>query len=140
MRQSVRVRQPMPLVAAVVSFIDGINRGDVDRLATLMADEHRLRVFDESPVEGKTANIEAWTGYMASFPEYVIYPHQVVTRNADVIVLGHTTGSHLGLSEEEESTLTVLWRASVADGRLTLWQLIADTPTRRAEFGLGDHP
>jgi ketosteroid isomerase-like protein len=80
MRQSVRVRQPMPPVAAVVSFIDGINRGDVDRLATLMADEHRLRVFDESPLEGKTANIEAWTGYMASFPEYVIYPHQVVTR------------------------------------------------------------
>ena len=131
-----RVRQPMPPVAAVVNFIDGINRGDVDRLATLMADDHRLQAFDESPLEGKTANIEAWTAYTSSFPEYVIYPRRVVTRNADVVVLGHTTGSHLGLSDEEEGTLTLLWRARVEDGRLTLWQLIADTPARRIEFGL----
>lgn len=139
MRQSVTVRKPMPPVAAVVSFIDGVNRGDLDRLAILMANDHRLHVFDESPLAGKTANMEAWAAYIASFPEYVIYPHQMVARNADVVVLGHTTGSHPGLSDEEESTLTVLWRASVEDGRLTLWQLIADTPARRAEFGLGNH-
>jgi hypothetical protein len=42
----------MPPVAAVVSLIEGINRGDVGHLAVLMADEHRLQVFDEAPVEG----------------------------------------------------------------------------------------
>ncbi|MBO0831022.1 MAG: hypothetical protein J2P29_03530 [Actinobacteria bacterium] len=34
------------------------------------------------------------------------------------------------------SGLTLLWRAIVTDGRLSLWQLIRDTPERRAEFGL----
>jgi hypothetical protein len=128
----------MPPVAAVVSFIDGVNRGDVHHLATLMADAHRLHVFDEAPLEGKETNLEAWSGYASAYPDYVIYPHRVVARNDEVLVIGHTTGSHLGLSDEEESRLTLIWRAIVEDGRLTLWQLISDTPERRAEFGLGE--
>src|ERR1700751_4901562 len=120
------MRQPMPPVAAVVSFIDGINRGDVDHLANLMADDHRLQVFDESPLEGRQANIDAWVGYTSSFPEYVIYPHRLLARDAEVVVLGHTTGSHLELPDEQESGLTLLWRAIVTDGRLNLWQLITD--------------
>jgi ketosteroid isomerase-like protein len=135
MRQSVVVRQPLPPTAAVVSFIDAINRGDLALLASLLSDDHRLLVFDESPLDGAEANIEGWKGYFSSFPDYVIYPHQVVARAAEVIVLGHTTGSHLNLPDEEESRLTLLWRSVVRDGRLQLWQLIADTPERRVEFG-----
>jgi hypothetical protein len=126
----------MPAVAAVVSFIDAINRGDVAHLASLMSENHRLQVFDESPVDGKEANVYGWTGYTASFPDYVIYPHQIVARDADVVVLGHTTGSHLDLPDEQESGLTLLWRAIVRNGRLQLWQLIEDTPDRRVEFGI----
>jgi hypothetical protein len=127
----------MPPVAAVVSFIDAINRGDVVHLATLMTDDHRLQVFDEAPLDGKDANIDGWRGYTLSFPDYVIYPHQLVARNTEVVVLGHTTGSHLHLPDEEESRLTLLWRALVREGRVHLWQLIADTPERRVEFGVG---
>ena len=127
----------MPAVAAVVSFIEAINRSDVDHLASLMTEDHRLQVFDESPLDGKEANIEGWRGYASSFPDYVIYPHQLVARTAEVIVLGHTTGSHLDLPDEQESRLTLLWRAIVRDGRLQLWQLIKDTPDRRVEFGIG---
>jgi hypothetical protein len=131
------VRHPIPAIVAVVSFIDAINRSDVARIASLMTEDHRLQVFDEWPLDGKEANIEAWRGYTSSFPDYVIYPHQVVARNADVIVLGHTTGSHLDLPDEQETGLTLLWRTIVRDGRLQVWQLIEDTPDRRAEFGIG---
>jgi hypothetical protein len=93
-------------------------------------------VFDESPLDGKEANIDGWRGYTRSFPDYVIYPHQLVERGADVVVLGHTTGSHLDLPDEQESELTLLWRATVQRGRLRLWQLIADTPDRRVELGI----
>jgi ketosteroid isomerase-like protein len=138
MGQSVVMRQPMPAVAAVVSFIDAINRGDLARLVSLMSDDHRLQVFDEAPLDGKEANIAAWTGYTSSFPDHVIYPHRVEARNKEgVVVLGHTTGSHLDLPDEQESRLMLLWKAVVRDGRVKLWQLIADTPERRAEFGVG---
>jgi hypothetical protein len=127
----------MPPVAAVVSFIDGINRGDVGHLGSLMTEDHRLHVFDEPPLDGKKVNIDGWIAYMTSFPDYVIYPHRLVARGAEVVVLGHTTGSHLQLPDEQESGLTLLWRALVEGGRLNLWQLIEDTPGRRTEFGFG---
>jgi hypothetical protein len=50
-----------------------------------------------------------------------------------VAVLGNTTGSHLGLPDEEEMHEDVIWSAEVRDGRLSRWSIIVDTPeTRRA--------
>lgn len=129
------VRTPLPPAAAVLSFIDAINHGDVERLAALMHDDHRLEVLDEPSVDGKVANVEAWHGYAKSFPEYVIAPHEIVTYGNTVVVLGHTTGSHLDLPDEDESRLTVIWRALVRDGQLTLWQILEDTSARRFELG-----
>jgi ketosteroid isomerase-like protein len=123
-------------VAAVIGFIDAINRGDVGRLASLMAPDHRLQVLKEPPVTGRDANRDAWHGYMTAFPDYVIYPDRLVHRGDEVAVLGRTTGSHLGLPDHEERQLTVIWRATVRDGLLTLWQIIEDTPAQRAILGL----
>jgi ketosteroid isomerase-like protein len=85
-------RQPLPPVAAVVGFIDCINRGDVAGLTALMTEDHELLVLDEPPVTGRAANAAAWQGYATSFPDYVIYPHQITERNGRVAVLGDTTG------------------------------------------------
>ena len=51
-------------------------------------------------------------------------------------MLGTTTGSHLGLPDDEERKLTVIWRAEVYDGRLRLWQILEDTPANRKACGL----
>jgi ketosteroid isomerase-like protein len=133
-----RVRTPLPPVAAAIGFIDAINRGDVDRLVALMSPGHRLQVLQELPVTGREANREAWNGYVTAFPGYVIYPDRLVHRGDDVFVLGSTTGSHLGLSDQEERQLRVIWRATVRDGLLALWQIIEDTPGQRALLGLTD--
>jgi ketosteroid isomerase-like protein len=127
----------IPALAVVFSFIDRVNRGDVDGLAELMTDDHALEVLDEAPLVGKASNIEAWRGYMSAFPDYVISPHQLAERDGLVAVVGHTTGSHLGLPDEEERTLTVIWIAQVDRGRLSLWRIEEDTPERREELGLG---
>jgi ketosteroid isomerase-like protein len=136
--QPVCVRTPLPPVATVIGFVDAINHGDVARLAALMTTDHRLQVLDEEALVGRAANVNAWRAYAIAFPDYVIYPQRIVAREADVVVLGHTTGSHLGLPDDEESVIAVIWRAEVDDGRLTLWQIIEDSPARRAELGLTD--
>jgi hypothetical protein len=42
---------------------------------------------------------------------------EVVTqRGSGVAILGHTTGSHLGLRDDEESSSNLLWVAAVVDG------------------------
>ncbi len=130
------MRSPLPPVAAVIGFIDAINRGDVDRLVALMSPGHRLQVLQEPPLDGREANRGAWDGYLTAFPRYVIYPDRIVHRGDEVLVLGGTTGSHLGLSDQEERQLKVVWRATVRDGLLTLWQVIEDTPRQRALLGL----
>jgi ketosteroid isomerase-like protein len=123
-------------VAVVIGFVDAINRGDVDRLAALMSPGHRLQVLDEPPLAGREANREAWHGYVTAFPDYVIYPDCLVHRGDDVLVLGSTTGSHLGLPDDEERELKVIWRATVREGLVALWQVIEDTPGQRAFLGL----
>jgi ketosteroid isomerase-like protein len=126
----------LPPVAAVISFIDRINRGNAEGLGELMTDDHELVVFTEDALVGRAANVRAWSGYTAAYQQYVIYP-RAITEPGDgfVAVLGHTTGSHLGLADSEESKLSVIWFAEVTQGRLRCWRLLEDTPDRRTEMG-----
>jgi hypothetical protein len=102
-----------------------------------MTDDHELVVFGEAAVHGRVRNTEAWAGYASAFPDYVIYPRAVTEPHAGcVAVLGHTTGSHLGLADDEERKLSLIWLAEVQDGQLRSWRLLEDTPERRAELGL----
>jgi len=110
----------------------------VDRLVALMSSDHRLQVLDEPALAGREANRAAWHGYVTAFPDYVIYPDRFVHRGDEVLVLGSTTGSHLGLPDQDERQLTVIWRARVRDGLLVLWQVMEDTPGQRAFLGLAE--
>jgi len=130
-------KDPLPAVAAVVSFIDAINRGDMDRLDELMTEDHHLDVFDEAPLRGHDANVDVWRGYAAAFPLYVIYPERIVERDELVAVLGHTTGSHLGMPDADEMAIRVIWTAKVDGGKLAYWRLVEDSVEHRAEYGLG---
>ena len=119
-----------------MAFIACINRGDAEALGRLMTDDHSLHVFDEIAVTGRMRNIEAWQGYATSFPNYVIHPHRVAVDGSRVAVLGHTTGSHLGLADSEEEKLTLIWVAEVEGGSVRSWRLIEDTGHNRHRLGL----
>lgn len=129
-------RRPLPTIAAAISFIDCINRGDLDSLTALMTDDHTLVVLDEPPLVGRRQNRDAWRGYFSSFPNYVIYPRHIAGDGASVAVLGTTTGSHLGLPDDEESKLDVIWLAKVVEGRVSLWRVAEDAAGLRAQVGI----
>ena len=119
-----------------MSFVDCVNRGDVDGLSLLIADDHTLQVLDEPPLVGRYANLDAWKEYLSAYPEYMIHVHDIAWSGDRVAVLGHTTGSHLALPDDEESLLTVIWIGVDADGLLGRWQVYEDTPDHRERFGL----
>jgi len=127
---------PLPPLAAVVSFVDCINRADVPGLGRLMTDDHHLVVLDEPPLVGRAANMAAWDGYFRGFPLYVVYPRHLTARGDSVAVLGTTTGSHLGLPDHEEQRLDVLWLAEVTGGRLRRWEVVEPTPAALAAVGI----
>jgi hypothetical protein len=123
-------------VDVVREFIACINAGDVEALGRLMTDDHSLEIFDEAPLVGRDANIEAWHGYAASWPRYRIYEDAIGRRGEWVAVLGHTTGSHLELPDEDEVNLTLIWVAAVVDGLVHTWRLEPDTLERRSWYGI----
>jgi ketosteroid isomerase-like protein len=122
--------------AIALSFVDRINRGDVDGLAALMTEDHQLRVFDEPPQAGRAVVTEGWRGYARAFPRYRIHPHRLAVKGDQVAVYGHTTGSHLALPDAEESELTLIWIARIAGDLVASWTLVEDTPHHRRAFDL----
>jgi hypothetical protein len=131
------VRNPLPPLPLTLAFIDNINHGDLPGLASLMSADHRLQVFDEAPLAGRDENERAWASYFAAFPSYVIYPHRIAESPDGVVaVLGHTTGSHLGLADDEESRMTLIWVAECRGGAIGGWTLVEDTPLNRDRYGL----
>jgi hypothetical protein len=62
----------------------------------------------------------------------------MVSEGNKAAILGHTTGSHLGLPDEEEEKITLVWVADVTkDGLVRAWSLLEDTPKNKREHGLG---
>jgi len=122
--------------AVATEFVDRINRGDLEGLMAMVTEDHRLEIFDEEPVVGRTANASAWHGYMTAFPRYTIHPHRIRADGNVVAILGHTTGSHLGLPDAEERKLLLIWLAFVREGKIERWCLIEDTTSNREQFGL----
>jgi len=122
--------------AVALSFVDRINHGDVAGLEALMTEDHELRVFDEAPQRGRSVCVAGWRGYARAFPAYLIHPHRLAVIGNQVAILGHTTGSHLGLPDEEESKLTLIWIAGIEGDRVASWTLVEDTPQHRRVFGL----
>jgi hypothetical protein len=132
------VRNPLPPVPLTVALVNYINHGDLPGLVSLMSADHRLRVLDEAPLVGRDENERAWAGYFDAFASYVIYPHRIAENPHGIVaVLGHTTGSHLGLADDEESRLTLIWVAECLSGATSGWTLIEDTPLNRERYGLG---
>ncbi len=124
-----------------MAFVNCINLGDAPGLVSLMTPDHRLQIFDESPVVGREANEQAWVGYLDSFPAYLIHPHRFAdSGNGTVAVLGHTTGSHLGLSEADEAKETLIWLADTANGEVAAWTLVEDSSVNRTRYGLDAQP
>ena len=50
-------RLPTPS-EVVASFVDCINRRDLDGLGALMSDDHLMVVFGNEPIQGRAASLE----------------------------------------------------------------------------------
>jgi len=68
---------------------------------------------------------------MAGFSVRLAWPGTTV-----VAILGHTTGSHLGLPDAGERELTLIWLAFVRGGTVDRWQLIEGSSSNRRQSGL----
>ena len=118
----------MPADEVVLSFVEKINQGDLAGIKAMLA---RDRTFDDlagDVTSDAEVTAEGWLNYLTENPDYKIYIRQAFKSGNRVILIGHTTGSHLDLPELVEfHTEGVIWLSEVNEGKVTTWQLLEDT-------------
>jgi ketosteroid isomerase-like protein len=110
----------------IIAFIDCINSQDLKSLAALMSDDHSFIDAHGNQVSGREKMIAGWQGYFEWFPDYSIEVIEVFEDHGKLALFGFAGGSFKN-KEGENWRLPAAWRAIVKDGRVTLWQVFADT-------------
>src|SRR6266481_3078096 len=110
----------------ILAFIDRINAHDVEGLAELMSDDHTFIDAHGNQVSGKEKMTAGWRGYFEWFPDYYIEVNEVFQEDDQLALVGFAGGSFKN-QQGENWRLPAAWKATVKDGRVTLWQVFADT-------------
>jgi ketosteroid isomerase-like protein len=110
----------------VLAFIERINAHDIAGLGALMSDDHTFIDAHGNQISGREKMIAGWRGYFEWFPDYFIEVTDVFEDDERLALFGFAGGSFKG-KPTESWRLPAAWKASVNDGRVTLWQVFADT-------------
>jgi ketosteroid isomerase-like protein len=109
-----------------LAFIERLNAHDVPGLGELMSDDHIFIDAHGNQLSGKEKMIAAWRGYFEWFPDYYIEVTEVFEQGDHLALFGFAGGTFKN-KNGQSWRLPAAWKASVADGRVSLWQVFADT-------------
>ncbi len=110
----------------ILSYIDAINEGDVDKLSDLMSNDHLFIDSNNNRVEGKEAMKKSWTECFAQFPDYKIEIQDVLENDRLICILGYASGTYKPLANDKNSNyrkVPAAWSAIVEDDTVKQWQV-----------------
>lgn len=110
----------------ILAFMERINAHDVEGVAALMSDDHTFIDAHGNQVSDKEQMIAGWRAYFEWFPDYYIEITDLLENGDNFALFGFAGGSFKG-NESESWRLPAAWKAIVKHGRVTLWQVFADT-------------
>jgi ketosteroid isomerase-like protein len=111
-------------------FAEAINSHNVDRICSMMAEEHTFVDAHGNRVEGRDKMKAGWAGYFQQFPDYHIELTDIFENGDAIAAFGFASGTYKGLKTENNENywrLPAAWKAIVEDGKIKLWQVYADT-------------
>jgi hypothetical protein len=106
----------------VNAWIRAINQKDIELLSRLMSWDHTFLVIGEKPVSGQDILKEGWCSFFTAYPDYKIYVDRKFVNFDEIVILGHTTGSHLD-TELEKIPESCMWIARVIDHQIERWMI-----------------
>jgi len=117
------------------AFLRAINRQDVDRLAELMAPNHRFIDSLGNTVEGRDKMRQGWAAYFRMVPDFSLAIEEFYPDDPVVVMLGMSAGTFTrdgSLNPENRWQTPIAIRASIEDGLLAEWRVYADNdPIRK---------
>lgn len=109
----------------VFEFVETINRGDPEKLASMMAD-----VFTFTDIEGTVCVVRSlaerrkfWDDYIDDFPDYRITIERILSSGTDIAFIGKAVNSHLPRYFEVNET--IVWYARVQDDKVSEWRIFS---------------
>jgi limonene-1,2-epoxide hydrolase len=113
----------------IAAFVAAINRHDVAAISDLMSEDHTFIDSRGRAVSGRKEMVAAWKAYFSIFPDYEILVDTVLADNGTAAAFGSVSGTYngaRGLVSENRITMPAAWKASVANGKVRLWQVYCD--------------
>ncbi|NUM79616.1 nuclear transport factor 2 family protein [bacterium] len=112
----------------VKCFINAINDHDIDRIASLMSNDHIFIDAHGREVIGRDNMKNGWIAYFKWFPDYHIDMADVFEKSNTVFLTGFVQGSYMNSTDTDDHwRLPAAWRAVIQNDRIALWQVFADT-------------
>ena len=116
-------------IKVALEFVDAINHADIDKIWSLMSDEHLFIDSQENKYVGKDNMKQGWIGYFALFPDYKIEIVETLEKDSLVCMLGYASGTYKNLKDENNSNfwrIPAAWSAIIKDNKVEQWQVYAD--------------
>jgi limonene-1,2-epoxide hydrolase len=113
----------------IYDFVNAINEHDVDKICSLITEDHKFIDSQGNEVVGKEKMRTGWIGYFRWFPDYKIEITNMFF-NGDIFAgFGFAGGTFQGLSNRKENywCLPASWKAVIKNGKIHLWQVYADS-------------
>lgn len=114
----------------ILDFVDAINRHDVERLYTLMAEDFRFVDAYGGVESGRDTMKKGWEGYFRWFPDYTIEVVDLYERDDRVAFFGYASGTYEGRKTETNENywrLPAAWQAVIEEDKVKLWQVCCDS-------------
>jgi ketosteroid isomerase-like protein len=114
----------------VYDFAEAISAHDIEKIYSLMADDHAFIDAHGNKVEGKDKMKAGWAGYFQWFPDYKIEMTDIFENDDTIAAFGFAGGTFKGLKTENNENywrLPASFKAVVEVGKIKLWQVYADT-------------
>lgn len=111
-------------------FTECINDRDIDGLAHLISDNHRLVDMEEGVDEGKRDVISAWEGLFKIFPDFKNVCKKVSIEDNLVKIEGYTECSDPRLNGP------TLFTAKIEDDKISEWRVYEDNPENRRRLNM----
>ena len=110
-------------------FVSAINEHNVDKICSLMTDDHTFIDSHGNEAVGKELMRKGWKGYFQLFPDYNIEVSEIFGNRDTIAAFGFAGGTFAGQCHRKENywRLPAAWKAIVKDGKIKLWQVYADS-------------
>ena len=97
----------------------------------IITEDHKFIDARGNEVVGRERVKNGWNEYFGLFPDYKIEVQQILESENTFGIFGFASGSYKGKEMDTECRwkLPAAWRAYVVSGKMTLWQVYADTKT-----------